>query len=75
MANSAMTDAMTLGIGIEKYSAEIIKHVSPFDFFRLPEPGERNPWEGIFHISKEPYDDGGGAAIAAYQYGRCPFAK
>lgn len=39
----------------------------------LPEPGERNPWGYLIWLGYGEGDDGGGAALAAYQYGRCPF--
>lgn len=40
-------------------------------FFYWPEPGENDPFPEAVYWPTEPYDDGGGATIAAIQYGAC----
>lgn len=42
----------------------------PLQFF-WPEPGERDPWGDTIYFAKEPYDDGGASALAAYRWGGC----
>lgn len=44
----------------------------PMTFWR-PEPGERDVWRDKVWWGEG--DDGGGAAIAFFRYGRCPFAE
>lgn len=41
----------------------------------FPEPGERSVWRENIWFGYGEGDDGGGAALAAFRYGRCPFAK
>ncbi|UWQ59984.1 hypothetical protein K3722_07590 [Leisingera caerulea] len=40
-----------------------------------PEPGERRIETDTIWLDHDMIHDGGGAALAAYQYGRCPFDK
>jgi len=37
----------------------------------MPYPGERNPFGDRVYFPKEPYDDGGGPALAAYRWAYC----
>ena len=45
-----------------------------FDYFR-PEPGERSIGFDTIWLGYGEGDDGGGAALAAYRYGLCPFVQ
>ena len=69
-----LQDALTHGIGVMRF-ADQMYHVTRDKFFWLPEPGERDPSPGVIFFPTEPYDDGGGAALAGYRYGRCPFVS
>jgi len=74
------TDAAMYGMAVQKtvwddLSKEfLLSDVELGKFFELPEPGEVNPFPINFHFRTEPYDDGGGAAIAGIRFGACPFA-
>lgn len=68
-----LNDMFTHGVGVQMLTGTVPHYISLSDFWKLPERGERNPWPDRFFIPHEPYDDGGGAALAAYQYGQCPF--
>lgn len=70
----ALRDMLLHGVGVQMLTDSMFAHIPLSDFFYMPEPGERYPWpsDRIF-FGTEPYDDGGGAAIAAYQFGRCTF--
>ena len=59
---------------MEKFmNTPIILNVANSLFHQFnPEPGERNPWTDRIWFGHGEGDDGGGAAIAAYQYGLCP---
>lgn len=69
----ALQDMFLHGIGVLDFSSAGMNHIPLSKFFDSPLPGQRNPWPGMVYFPWEPYDDGGGAAIAAYQYGLCPF--
>lgn len=73
-ARAEILDAFTYGTGVTYFTDRPI-HVSIYDFFKMPEPGERNPWSETIWLGFGEGDDGGGAAIAAYQFGLCPFAR
>ena len=66
-------DMLIYGIGVTFNSLDVTRFISLRDFFFHPEPGERSTWSDTIRFPPEPYDDGGGAALAAYRYGRCPF--
>lgn len=70
-----LREMVTHGTGVQMVTGELVFHVPLADFFHVPERGERNPWPDRVYFPWEPYDDGGGATIAAYQFGRCPFAQ
>lgn len=56
----------------EIYRVTGIKEMMGFS----PEPGERAIWrESIWIGYGEEGDDGGGAALAAYRFGLCPFTR
>jgi len=67
-------DMLIHGMGVTLNTVDITQFISLLDFFFIPEPGERLFKSDVIHFSPEPYDDGGCAALAAYRYGRCPFA-
>lgn len=54
---------------------DMLTEIIPMPRFELqfPEPGEVNPWEAVLWLGYGEGDDGGGAAVAAIRYGRCPF--
>ena len=62
------------GTGVISITGTMTRYIPLSEFWDMPEPGERNPWPDRVYFPWEPYDDGGGAAIAAFRYGRCPFA-
>ena len=71
---AVLHDMVATGWGIQRMTAETMMHVSLREFFSMPEPGQR--WLTTIFLPKiGEYDDGGGAAIAAYEFGLCPFAK
>lgn len=72
-SQAALDEMFKHGIGVQMLTESMMTHVPLSEFFFLPEPGERNPWPDRVYFPWEPYDDGGGAAIASYQYGACPF--
>ena len=67
-------DMLIHGIGVSLNSLDVTRFINLWDFFFVPEPGERLGECPVIRFDPEPYDDGGGAALAAYRYGRCPFA-
>ena len=72
--SQAMIDEMfQYGTGVQMITGNMISHIPLSDFWHMPERGERNPRLDRIYFPYEPYDDGGGAALAAYQYGQCPF--
>lgn len=71
----ALEDMFKHGIGVQMLTANMMSHVELSEFFFWPEPGERNPWPDRAYFPWEPYDDGGGAAVAFYRYGACPFSR
>ena len=68
-----LRDAMAYGTGVTHWVEEMFQHVPLTRFWLLPEPGERDPWEGRYWWRHDAYDDGGGPALAAYRFGRCIF--
>jgi len=75
MATPEMLDLSLFGTSVSRITDEVVTHIPLTDFFHLPEPGERSMRFHAVWLPREPYDDGGGPALAAYRYGLCPFAK
>lgn len=52
---------------------EMVGDVSPMPRMELsfPMAGERFAWYDRIWLDPEPFDDGGGAALAAYKFGHC----
>lgn len=73
--NKAIADAFSCGVGLVVNRNGQLTHMEVPEFWYNTEPGERLIWWQVVPFPPEPYDDGGGAALAAYQYGNCPFAK
>lgn len=66
-----MREMFAYGTGVEMMTGNMLAHIPLSEFWYMPEPGERNPWSDRVYFPWEPYDDGGGAALAAYQFGGC----
>ena len=70
----ALLDMFKHGTGVASINGTMTHYIQLHEFWHMPEPGERNPWTDRVYFPWEPYDDGGGAAIAAFRYELCPFA-